>query len=149
MSKLLDQYEAAARVGLSPSLLRWLTKHAPKHGDTRKLKVSKIEHDVYFFDEQELLSFDAWLKLPWPKSEKAKRPGIPDGIRDEIRIEANGACAICHGHKDTCQAAHVDPVARSKNNHPENLIHLCSNDHIAYDDGLFGPSRKTGNSSQR
>ena len=41
--KLLSEYEAAATVGMSPTLLRWFTKYAPKRGDHRKLKIAK-EH---------------------------------------------------------------------------------------------------------
>ncbi|MGM4921385.1 HNH endonuclease [Tardiphaga sp. 804_B3_N1_9] len=33
----------------------------------------------------------------------------------------------------------LDPVHRSKNNHPENLLWLCKNHHKAYDNGLYGP----------
>lgn len=34
-------------------------------------------------------------------------------------------------------------VHKSKNNHPENLLWLCSNHHTAYDDGLFGPDEES------
>jgi HNH endonuclease len=49
---------------------------------------------------------------------------------------------MCHKHKDTCEAAHLDPVAKSFNNHPENLLWLCSNQHTAYDKGLYGPRQE-------
>jgi HNH endonuclease len=137
-NKLLSEYQAAAIVGLSPWLLRWFTKYAPKQGDSRKLKVAEKDKDVIFFEEPELLSFNEWLKLPWPHA-SSERPPIPTGIRQEIKAEANGQCAICQSHGSTCQAAHLDPVAKSKNNHPENLLWLCANHHVAYDDGLFGP----------
>ena len=61
-------------------------------------------------------------------------------------MEANGACAICQAHGDTCEAAHLDPVSKSKNNHPENLLWLCSNHHTAYDDDLFGPDEENAES---
>ena len=48
---LLSEYEAAVRVGMSPTLLRWLTKYAPKSGDARKLKVAQNTQDTLFFDE--------------------------------------------------------------------------------------------------
>lgn len=136
--KLLNQYEAAALVGLSPDLLGWLTSYAPKAGVARKLKKAKETDGVMFFTEDELLSFNEWLKTPWPRK-NGNRPPIPKGIRNEIKVEANGECAICNGHKDTCEAAHLDPVAKSNNNHPENLLWLCANHHTAYDDGMFGP----------
>ncbi|REG32172.1 HNH endonuclease [Archangium gephyra] len=137
---LLNEYEAAVLVGMSPSLLRWLTTYAPKHGIERKLKIAKQENELLFFDRAELTDFDNWLKLPWPVPPKASRPNIPSKIREEITIEAGGVCAICHGHADSCEAAHLDPVHKSKNNHPENLLWLCSDHHTVYDKGLFGPT---------
>jgi DnaJ-class molecular chaperone len=140
MSKkqLLNEYEAAVIVGISPRLLRWFTQHGPKQGKSRKLRQAQTIKDVSFYDQKELLKFNEWLRQPWPHK-KGKRPPVPSGIREEVQVEANGECAICNSHKDTCQAAHLDPVSNSKNNHPENLLWLCSNHHIAYDDGLFGP----------
>ena len=141
-SPILNEYQAAALVGLSPTLLVWLTKYAPKQSDDRKLKTESIKDGVRFFETEELVAFNAWLKKPWPKKEGQKRPPIPKGIREEIKIEANAACAICHGHKDSCEAAHIDPVAKSKNNHPENLIWLCSNHHTVFDKGYLGPNKE-------
>jgi DnaJ-class molecular chaperone len=139
--KTINQYEAAAITGLSPELLAWLTTHAPKQGIKRKLKYVKIKDAIYFYDKEELTEFNNWLKLPWPH-EKGKRPHLPSAIRREIKYEANGECAICHGHKDSCEAAHLDPVSKSKNNHPENLLWLCSTHHTVYDKGLFGPDKE-------
>jgi DnaJ-class molecular chaperone len=139
--KLLSEYEAACITGMSPELLRWLTSNAPKSGIKRKLKVADVQGQTYFFEEDELLDFNDWLKKPWPHKD-GKRPHVPAGIRREIINEANGECAICHGHKDTCEAAHLDPIHKSQNNHPENLLWLCSNHHTAYDDGLFGPDEE-------
>jgi hypothetical protein len=139
--KLLSEYEAAAVSGLSPELLKWLTTHAPKQGLSRTLKVAKVKGKTYFFEEEELLSFNNWLKSPWPHKD-GKRPHIPTIFRREIKNEANGECAICQSHKDTCEAAHLDPVSKSNNNHPENLLWLCSNHHTAHDGGLFGPDEE-------
>ncbi len=136
--QLCSEYEAACITGMSPELLRWLTSHAPKSGVDRKLK-TEIRDETYFFEVEELKEFDAWLKMAWPKKD-GKRPNVPSAIRREIINEANGECAICHGHKDTCEAAHLDPVHKSNNNHPENLLWLCANHHTTYDDGLFGPN---------
>ena len=136
---IISEYEAASITYMSPDLLRWLTSHAPKSGIARKLKVAQKENDIYFFDRKEVLAYDAWLKQPWPRKD-GKRPSIPTAIRREVKKEANGSCAICQGHKDTCEAAHLDPIAKSDNNHPENLLWLCSNHHTAYDHGLFGPT---------
>lgn len=139
--KICTEYEAACITGMSPELLRWLVSNAPKSGVSRKLKVAKKRGDTYFFELEELLSFNDWLRAPWPRK-GGKRPHVPVGIRREIITEANGECAICHGHKDTCEAAHLDPVHKSLNNHPENLLWLCSNHHTAYDGGLFGPDEE-------
>jgi DnaJ-class molecular chaperone len=139
--KLCTEYQAACMTGMSPELLRWLTSNAPKSGISRKLKVAKKQGDTFFFEENELLDFNNWLKLPWPQKD-GKRPHVPSAIRREIKIEANGECAICHGHHNTCEAAHLDPVHKSRNNHPENLLWLCSNHHTAYDGGLFGPDQE-------
>jgi len=135
---IISEYEAATITMMSPTLLKWLTSHAPKSGVSRKLKIARTEKDRTFYDRKEVAAFDSWLKQPWPRKD-GKRPSIPSAIRKEIRVEANGACVICHGHKDTCEAAHIDPVAKTDNNHPENLVWLCSNHHTAYDKGLFGP----------
>lgn len=142
MKKLCSEYEAACLTGMSPELLRWLTSYAPKSGISRKLKVAEKRDGTYFYEQDELLGFSDWLKAPWPRKKDGTRPHVPEAIRREIINEANGECAICHGHKDTCEAAHLDPVHKSLNNHPDNLLWLCSNHHTAYDGGLFGPNRE-------
>ncbi|MBX3582463.1 MAG: hypothetical protein KF810_11235 [Rhizobiaceae bacterium] len=136
---LISEYEAATLTAMSPDLLRWFVSYAPKQGSNRKLKLAKKEDDTWFFDKNDVIEFDAWLKMPWP-SQDGQRPPVPTGIRREIKAEAGGACAICHDHKDTCEAAHLDAVAASKNNHPENLIWLCANHHTAFDSNLFVPT---------
>src|SRR5664280_588256 len=93
--ELINEFQAAAMVGLSPELLRWLTSYAPKQGVDRKLSLAKTVNDIFFFAEAEVRSFNEWLKLPWPHK-VGKRPPIPAGIREEIRTEANGECAICN-----------------------------------------------------
>jgi len=73
MAQLLTEYQAAARVGMSPELLRWLAKYAPKQGDPRKLKIAKEERELVFFDETELEKFNAWLGMPWPHKDGSVR----------------------------------------------------------------------------
>ncbi len=136
--KIISEYEAAALVAMSPDLLRWLTSYAPKTGIKTKLKVARKEDDCVFYDREELLSFDAFLRQPWP-GKSGKRPGIPTKIREEIKFEANGECAICCQHGNKCEAAHLEPVAKTQSNHPENLLWLCANHHTAYDKGHYGP----------
>lgn len=135
-SELLTEYEAASLTGMSPRLLKWLTSYAPKHGSKRKLKLAKKLGDLRYYEKSELLQFNAWLEAPWP-AENGKRPRIPAGIKDEIEIEANGECALCKRAKDVCEAAHIEPVALSRNNHPRNLIWLCANHHTTFDKDLY------------
>lgn len=133
----LNGYQAAALVGMSPTLLRWFSGHAPKKNSQRKLKV-RFDGEVLYVERQELIDFNTWLKLPWGVPGDP-RPAIPSGIRKEIKVEANGKCAICQQHGDTCEAAHLEPVATTRNNHPENLLWLCANHHSAYDKTTYGP----------
>lgn len=133
--------EAAFLLGMSPELLSWLTVHPPKKRDPRKLQMSRRIGEVLTFNQSELLDFNKWLARPW-FAEPGKRPHIPAKIRTEIITEAGGACAICHTNSDSCEAAHIDPVAQSKNNHPHNLMWLCANHHAVYDKGLVGPRDK-------
>jgi hypothetical protein len=135
----LNLYEAACLVKMSPGLLKWLTSYAPKHGDGTKLKSSGKIGDIPTFKKKELIEFSQWLHKPWPVSSTGARPNIPKKIKEEIVKEAGTTCAICHGHAGTCEAAHIDPVHKSNDNHPHNLIWLCANHHTAYDKGLFGP----------
>jgi hypothetical protein len=137
-SKLLNQYEAAVLLGMSPTLLKWFTGHAAKSGDPRKLKIAKKDGSLIYFEKQELLDFDAWLRQPWPHP-PGTRPYLPSAIRREIRIEAGGTCAICHTHPDTCEAAHLEEVSVTRRNHPHDLLWLCANHHTRYDNGSFGP----------
>lgn len=138
---ILNEYKAAVTVGMSPNLMRWFTSYAPKSGDPRKLRIAKEGKNVVFYEEQELLSFNEWLRRAWPHK-PGKRPGIPTGIRDEIKVEANGACALCQSHGDSCEAAHLDPVSKTECNHPEGLLWLCANHHTKYDNGRYGPDKE-------
>ena len=137
-SNILDQYEAAALLCMSPELLVFLTTHQVKSKDKRKLRVSREERGVVYFDKTELDSYNAWLKAPWPAKAGA-RPGLPTAIRQEVRLEANLECALCKTSGQTGEAAHIDPVKTSKNNHPHNLIWLCANHHTKFDNGCLGP----------
>ena len=46
-----------------------------------------------FVEREDLVQFDDWLKLFWPGKGDAQPP-IPTGIRDEMREEAGGDCAL-------------------------------------------------------
>lgn len=135
----LNEFQAASLVGMSPTLLRWFVSYAPKHGSDRKLQARKDGERLYF-ERSELEGFNDWLKLAWP-SKAGVRPSVPTGIRQEVREEAGGECAICQKNANSCEAAHIDPVHKSKNNHPENLIWLCANHHTKFDKNGFGPKQ--------
>ncbi len=132
MDELLNEYEAALLTNMSPILLRWFTTYAPK---IDKVKLKFTEKDgLYFYNKVDLLDFDRHLNSPWQKPPKGQRPRIPDGIKLEIKTEANFCCPICHSNNN-CEIAHIKPVAKSLNNHPHNLIFLCPNHHSEYDFG--------------
>lgn len=132
----LNLIEASFLLSMSPELLMWLTTHAPKKGDSRKLKVARTVEGVAMFEKSELLDFNKWLMQSWPAA-PGKRPTIPTGIYNEIVNESATVCALCYQFSGACEAAHIEAVARSKNNHPHNLILLCANHHTMYDKGLY------------
>lgn len=139
MSKrLLNLYQSAALIGISPKLLKYFTRRAVKHKDPRKLNPKKIAPEL-FFEESELREYDTWLRAPWPSKPKT-RPHLPDAIRDEIKIEANLECALCCKSGEAGEAAHIEPLKQGKCNHPHNLIWLCANHHTKFDNGCFGPT---------
>ncbi|WP_179000676.1 HNH endonuclease signature motif containing protein [Vibrio parahaemolyticus] len=126
----LNIFSAAAFTKLSPYLLDWFTKYAPKYKESRKLSFINESGDKYFY-KSELQKFDAYLTQPWPCKEDSNRPNIPTGIEEEVKRESYYKCAICtHAHGEL---AHIDPVHNSKNNHPHNLIYICPNCHDAFD----------------
>lgn len=141
-SKPLDQYQAAALIGFSPELLKYLTTHKVKWKESRKLVTAKEVDGTLFFDEAELKSYDAWLRDSWPAKDDG-RASIPEGIKKEIKTEANLECALCQKAGEAGEAAHINPWKTSKNNHPHNLIWLCANHHTKFDKGYFGPKGAT------
>jgi DnaJ-class molecular chaperone len=138
MPKILDQYQAAYLLGISPELLEYFTRKTVKFGDMRKLQVEQRKGGILFFKEEELRDYNNWLLQPWPSEDK-KRPHLPTAIRNEVKAEASGECAICAKHGNSCEAAHIAPVATSKCNHPHNLLWLCANHHTKFDNGSLGP----------
>ncbi len=128
----LSEIEAAIAVGMSPELLKWFTTHAPKQGDPRKLAFT-TEAGECLYDKDELLAFDRFLREPWPHK-NGQRPSTPSAIREEIKLEGFCECAVCHNANDG-EVAHIEPVATTFCNHPENLLWLCPSHHTAYDFG--------------
>ena len=139
MSKILNEYEAAATLSISPELLKYCASHTVKSGHTRKLVGTKNANGLFSFEEDELLSYDKYLREEWPSSMPGERPHLPDAFKTEIRTEACGECAICLANGNSCEAAHIAAVHKSKSHHPHNLIWLCANHHTKFDKGLIGP----------
>ena len=137
---LLNQIEAAMKLGISFELLEYFTKHCPKKDETRLLQTKAVDGNV-FFDDQELIAYQKYLNLPWHFT-KGKRPPIPEAIKDDIKSESHLGCAIC-GYADNGEVAHIVAVADSLNNSPDNLIYLCPNHHTKYDLGFKPASNVT------
>ncbi|MDH6017702.1 HNH endonuclease [Vibrio splendidus] len=129
---LLNEYEAALKFDLSPTLLRWLTSYSVV--DKQKLEF-KVKHDVYYYKIDDLTVINQKMEGKWPKTKKGKRPSVPSGIKDEIKSEARHACPVCN--RSHGEIAHIDPVAATHCNHPKNLIYLCPNHHTEYDNALI------------
>ncbi|MDN2702034.1 HNH endonuclease [Janthinobacterium sp. SUN100] len=138
MSNIIDQYQAACLLAISPELLAYLTKNTVKKGDERKLQIAKRTGTILFFEEDELKAYNDWLFRPWPADLK-KRPHLPNAIKEEVKAEASGECAICSKNGNSCEAAHIAPVSLTKCNHPHNLLWLCANHHTKFDNGSLGP----------
>ena len=128
--KKMTKYEAAVFLRMSPYLIKWFTKYAPKQGDPRKLSCERGKDNELYFEEDCLKKFDRYLSEPWPH-ETSRGPPIPQGIEREIKRESSYRCVICANVSG--QLAHIDPVHNSFNNHPHNLIYLCPNCHDFYD----------------
>jgi hypothetical protein len=123
--------------GISVELLEYFTTICPKYGENRLLP-KKMVDGVSHFDTSDLQSYRKYLSEAWPKSPKSNRPHIPDAIKDDVRAESHLACAIC-GDLNKGEIAHIEAVATTANNSPDNLILLCPNHHTEYDLG-FKPS---------
>src|SRR5215475_5098317 len=101
---LLNKIEAAMKLGFSMELLDYFTKKCPKQDETRVLKTSQADGQV-LFDDGELLSYQNWLRQPWPYT-KGPRPPIPEAIKTDIKAESHYGCAVC-GYSDNGEIAHI------------------------------------------
>lgn len=134
---LLTISEAARHSGFSVELLEALMARCPKSGQTRVLAATVIDDTVHI-DDRELQAHIDYLREPWPLPASGNRPRVPEAIARDVREECHHCCAIC-GDMNHPELAHIDPVARTLNNSPDNLILLCPNHHTAYDYG-YRPS---------
>jgi hypothetical protein len=134
---LIAEIEAAMQMGIGVELLRYFTETCPKHGEDRLLP-KKVIDNVAHFDSNELLSYQKYLAQPWPTKSGRQRPHIPEAIKNDVRAECHLACAIC-GDLNRGEIAHIEAVAKTANNSPDNLVLLCPNHHTEYDLG-YKPS---------
>lgn len=133
---LLSPIEAAMKLGISFELLEYFQTKCPKKGESRLLQVKLVDGQPHF-DEKELESYRTYLNSAWPH-EKNKRPPIPEPIKEDVRKESHYECAIC-GNANNGEIAHIEAVADTLNNSPDNLLYLRPNHHTQYDLG-YKPS---------
>lgn len=138
---LFTTVEAAIKLGVGVELVEYFTRKCPKHGESRTLSTIKTDERV-LIDEKVLIDYQRYLNLPWPVPPSGQRPGIPEKIKEDIRFESHLCCANC-GHMDNGEVAHIEAVADTLNNSPDNLIYLCPNHHSKYDLGYKPKSNVT------
>jgi len=132
---LLSKIEAAIALGISVELLESFVRRCPKPKATKRLPLKSIDNQDYF-DESDLHAYKRFLSEPWPKPAKGARPHIPEVIKEDIKQESHHGCAIC-GLMNGGEVAHIEAVAQTLNNSPDNLIFLCPNHHTQFDYGGF------------
>jgi hypothetical protein len=130
---LLTISEAAIKSGFSVELVESLTKKCPRPGETRLLQATALDETLYVTDA-ELDSYLVYLRTPWARPSGGGRPRIPKAITRDVRAECHQSCAIC-GDMNGGELAHIDAVADTLNNSPDNLLFLCPNHHTEYDYG--------------
>ncbi len=136
MGKILNENEAAFKLGITKELLFAYVRYAPKKclGHNRKL-ISEIKDGQNFFNEQELERFDAYLKEPWSNPNEP-RPEIPKYIQDYLKVEIDGKCPIS-GKGYPLENAHLIPYTECRNHHHHNLIRISKEEHTKIDTGVI------------
>ena len=136
MEKLLNDTEAAIKLGITKELLYAYVRNAPKMhlGHSRRL-VSTVVAGVNYFTEKELLEFDAYLQEPW-SGPNEKRPPIPQYIEDYLKTEIGGKCPIT-GKGYPLENAHITGYAQSRNHHHHNLIRVAKEEHTKTDNKVI------------
>ncbi len=130
--KFLNENQAALKLGITKELLYSYVKTGIREN---KLKVSETKRNI-LFEENILDKYESFLKEKWIINSKEKRPTIPKFIKEFLKIESNGQCARCHsGHR--LDNAHIIPWSESFSHFHHNLIRLCTDCHIKYDDGII------------
>ena len=121
---LLSLIESAYKVGWSIELLEKLTARGPKRGEDKKSLPSVVVRGERMIESDDLDAYVIYLAQPWPKASTAKRPHIPVAIKTDVKGECHLACAIC-GLQESGELAHIEAVATTENNSPDNLLLLC------------------------
>lgn len=131
MRDLIDENEAAIFLGITKELLYSFVRTGIKG---RKLKTGSSAHNN-FFSKDDLTNWNTFLTEAWSLSSSSK-PEIPKSIKDYLRVESGGKCVRCgNGHR--LDNAHIDPWNTSLSHHPHNLIRLCTDCHVKFDDGII------------
>ena len=135
-SKILNETEAAIKLGITKELLYAYIRNAPKKhlGHTRKL-VTVIREGKNYFEETELDNFDNYLKEPW-SSIADKRPDIPKYIQEYLKTEIGGKCPIS-GKGYPLDNAHIEDYSISFSHHHHNLIRVAKDEHAKADSGVL------------
>ncbi len=136
MNKLLNDTEAAIKLGITKELLYAYIRNAPKKqlGHKRKLNTEVREGRNYFY-EKELIDFDKYLNEPW-SNPKEPRPDIPKYIQEYLKVEIGGKCPIS-GKGYPLENAHIVDYAISLNHHHHNLIRISKEVHTKADNGVI------------
>ncbi|HMX00938.1 MAG TPA: hypothetical protein PKL56_18280 [Cyclobacteriaceae bacterium] len=134
--ELLTVTEAALKLGITKELLFAYVRNAPKQhlGEDRKL-VTVVKGGQNYFAEDELLSFDEYLKKPWSNPGET-RPSIPSYIQDYLKVEIGGKCPIS-GKGYPLDNAHVVPYNESLNHHHHNIVRVSKEEHTKIDNGVI------------
>ncbi|MEX0996922.1 MAG: hypothetical protein WDZ45_07730 [Flavobacteriaceae bacterium] len=130
--KLLNESQAAIKLGITKELLYSYVRTGVNGS---KLKAISSKREIKFL-ESELDKFETFLKGKWVTNAKEKRPSIPKFIKEFLKVESNGQCARCFsGHR--LDDAHIIPWSKSFSHFHHNLIRLCTDCHVKYDDGII------------
>ncbi|GGC42996.1 hypothetical protein GCM10011386_39120 [Parapedobacter defluvii] len=127
----VSENEAALFLGITKELLYAFVKTGVK-GKTLPVNVNRENN---FFKREELNAWNLFLKEAWSLS-STEKPEIPSFIKEYLKVESGGKCVRCgSGHR--LDNAHIIPWRESLSHHPHNLIRLCTDCHIKYDDGII------------
>ena len=130
MEKMND-IDACIYLGITKELLY---SYVTKKTKGRKLKVIH-ENNISCYTKDILDEWNQFLNEPWSDDSKKNR-NPPTYIKDYLKIEAGGHCALCK-KGPPLEDAHIEPWSESFSHHHHNLIRLCLDCHTKYDDGYI------------